>query len=65
MNTNKPKHREKIPGVTFNTSHKWFQGFKTHAKLHNFKMTGEAVGADTAGATEDYLSQQIFSINKT
>lgn len=48
----KLKHGEEIAGTTFNTSHGWFHVFKAYAKLHNYKMIGESVSADTVGAIE-------------
>lgn len=73
----KLKHGEGIAGATFNTSHGWFHGFKAHAKLHNYKVSGESVSADRVGAiefpkamakiikNEDYVPQQIFSVDET
>lgn len=48
----KRKLGEEIAGATFNTSHGWFHVFKAYAKVHNYKVIGEVVSADTVGAIE-------------
>lgn len=73
----KLKHGKGTAGATFNRSHGWFHGFQAYAKLHNYKVTVEAVSADTVGTiefpktmaeiikNEDYVPQQIFSVDES
>ncbi|XP_069900768.1 tigger transposable element-derived protein 1-like [Globicephala melas] len=48
----KNKHGEESEGTSFNASHGWFHWFKARANLHNVKVSGEAVSADTVAAQE-------------
>lgn len=62
---------------TFNASSGWFNRFKSRAKLHNIKVTGEAASADSIAATEfpklltevieneNYRPQQVFNMDET
>ena len=60
-----------------NASHGWFHRFKARANLHNIKVSGEAVSADTIAAREfpemlqeiidegTYLPEPVFNVDET
>ncbi|KAJ8781184.1 hypothetical protein J1605_011168 [Eschrichtius robustus] len=48
----KKKHGEESEGASLNAIHGWFHWFQARANLHNVKVSGEAVSADTVAARE-------------
>jgi hypothetical protein len=42
----KSEYGEESTAASFTVSKVWFQRFKKHVNLHNFKITGEAASAD-------------------
>ena len=72
----KKKHGEESEGASFNAIHGWFHWFQARANLHNVKVSGEAVSADTVAAREfpetlweitdegTYLPEQVFNVDE-
>ena len=71
------KHGKESESASFNASHGWFHQFKARDNLHNVKVSGEAVSADTVTAREfpemlreiidegTYLPEQVFNVDET
>ena len=73
----KKKHSEVSKGASFHANHGWFHLFKARTNLHNVKVSGDAVSADTVAARESpatlleildegmYLPKQVFNVDET